>query len=98
MAYEDRYKSNISEPVHNIIMEGREKLTVSGVEDVDSFDENEVITKTVRGRLIIRGEGLHLEKLSLDTGEIIACGRVDSLDYETDGPQESGGFFARLFR
>ena len=92
------YRGNYSEPVHNVIMEGREKLTVSGVEDVDSFDENEVIAKTVRGRLIIRGDGLRLEKLSLDTGEIIACGRVDSLEYETDGTQESGGFFARLFR
>lgn len=98
MAYEDRYKAGISEPIHNIIMEGREKLTVSGVEDVDSFDESEVIAKTVRGRLVIRGEGLKLEKLSLDTGEIIACGRVDSLEYETDSHTESGGFFARLFR
>lgn len=96
MAYD--YRGNISEPVHNVIMEGREKLTVSGVEDVDSFDENEVIAKTVRGRLIIRGEDLKLEKLSLDTGEIIACGRVDSFEYESDGPHETGGFFARLFR
>ena len=96
MAYD--YRGNVSEPVHNVIMEGREKLTVSGVEDVDSFDENEVIAKTVRGRLIIRGEDLKLEKLSLDTGEIIACGRVDSFEYENDGPHDSGGFFARLFR
>lgn len=98
MAYEDRYRNGISEPAHNVIMEGREKLTVSGVEDVDSFDENEVIAKTVRGRLVIRGDGLKLEKLSLDTGEIIACGRIDGFEYESDGIQDSGGFFARLFR
>ena len=98
MAYEERYKSGGMEPVHNVIMEGREKLTVSGVDDVDSFDEVEIIAKTVRGRLTIRGEGLHLEKLSLDTGEIIACGRIDGLEYEGESVQESGGFFARLFR
>lgn len=98
MAYEERYKSGGIEPVHNVIMEGREKLTVSGVDDVDSFDEVEIIAKTVRGRLVIRGEGLHLEKLSLDTGEIIACGRIDALEYEGESNQESGGFLARLFR
>lgn len=92
------YRVNITEPVHNVIMEGREKLTVSGVEDVDSFDENEIISKTVRGRLVIRGEAMKLEKLSLDTGEITALGKIDSIEYENDDSQETGGFLSRLFR
>ncbi|MBE6949421.1 MAG: sporulation protein YabP [Ruminococcaceae bacterium] len=95
MAYD--YRGNLPEAAHNVIMEGREKLTVSGVEDVDSFDESEVTVKTVRGRMIIRGEALKLEKLSLDTGEIIACGKIDSLEYDSESTHESGGFFARLF-
>jgi sporulation protein YabP len=96
MTYEDKYKT-AAEPAHNLILEGREKLTVSGVEDVDSFDETEITAKTVRGRLVIRGEELHLEKLSLDGGEIVACGRIDAMEYEGESSEE-GGFFSRLFR
>ena len=98
MTYDDKYKSGSPEPQHNVIMEGRERLTVTGVEDVDSFDEDAVAVATVRGRLVIRGEGLRLEKLSLDTGEIIACGRVDSMEYAGEDALESGGLFSRLFR
>lgn len=94
----NEYRGSTSEPIHNVIMEGREKLSVSGVEDVDSFDENEIIIKTVRGRLFIRGENMKLEKLSLDSGEISAIGRIDSLEYEGGDSQEAGGFFSRLFR
>ena len=96
MVYEDKYKT-APEPAHNLILEGREKLTVSGVEDVDSFDETEIVAKTVRGKLVIRGEELHLEKLSLDGGEIIACGKIDAMEYEGENG-DGGGFFARLFR
>ncbi len=51
----------------------------------------------MRGRLVIRGEELHLEKLSLDGGEIVACGRIDAMEYEGESSEE-GGFFSRLFR
>jgi sporulation protein YabP len=73
-------------------MEGREKLTVTGVEDVDSFDEEEVVCSTVRGKLVIRGGELRLEKLSLDTGEIVACGRIDGIEYGGEDTAESAGF------
>ena len=95
MAYD--YRGNISEPVHNVIMEGREKLTVSGVEDVDSFDEARISMTTAKGGLTIYGQGLHIEKLSLDTGEVIVEGTIDRLEYADDLP-ETGGFFRRLFR
>jgi sporulation protein YabP len=98
MAYEDKYRGPGAEPQHNVIMEGREKLTVTGVEDVDSFDEEEVVCSTVRGKLVIRGGELRLEKLSLDTGEIVACGRIDGIEYGGEDTAESAGFLSRLFR
>lgn len=63
----------------------------------ESFDENTIIMTTVKGTLVVRGEDLHIEKLSLDGGDLRVEGVVDSLSYEDDS-RERGGFFARLLR
>ena len=75
-------------------LEGRERLTVTGVTDVDRFDEAAVVLQTTQGTLIVRGEGLHMQTLSLEGGEVSIDGTVDSLTYEDASP---AGFFARLF-
>ncbi len=80
---------------HHIIMEERSKLSVTGVEDVLSFDEAEIITRTAQGNLIIRGTGLHIGKLMLDTGEVSVEGTVRELVYE-EVPVASG-LWAKLF-
>lgn len=79
---------------HHILLENRDRLVVSGVEEVERFDENEIVLATCQGALIIRGENLHIEQLSLDGGELKVEGSVDSMTYEA--PQERRGFFARL--
>ena len=94
MAYEETYKSP-AKP-HSLTLDRPAALSLSGVEDVGSFDEQAVQLTTSGGRLTVRGSGLHMEKMSLETGEVLLSGRVDSLDYE-DTP-EARGFFARLFR
>ena len=83
--------------LHSVVMEGRKKLSVSGVEEVESFDEHTIVMSTSLGVLVVRGEDLHIEALSLEGGELKVEGDVDSLTYEEDGRRE-GGFFARLFR
>ena len=80
---------------HHLILEDRENLTVSGVEEVESFDENTIVMDTAQGTLIVRGEGLHIEKLSLDGGDLKVEGMVESLTYE-ETRRNKGGFFARL--
>mgnify|MGYP000956763267 CR=1 FL=1 len=82
---------------HRVVLEDRSRLTVSGVEEVERFDENTVVLSTAQGGLEIQGEGLHIEKLSLDGGDLRGEGVVDSLSYEDDS-RERGGFFARLLR
>jgi sporulation protein YabP len=79
---------------HHLILEDRESLTVSGVEEVESFDENTIVMDTALGALVVRGEGLHIEKLSLDGGDLKVEGTVESLTYEE--PRGRGGFLARL--
>ena len=81
----------------NIILEDRKTLSVSGVSDVDSFDEQTVTVFTELGELSVRGADLHITKLSVETGELTLDGRIDALIYTQEQPK-SGGFFARMFR
>ena len=86
---------NESNTPHRITLDERSRLTVSGVDGVDSFDETSIVMSTNQGSLIIRGSDLHIEKLSLDGGDLLVQGSVDSLTYEEDDRRES--FLSRLF-
>lgn len=87
---------NVPQTTHRLELDGRESLTVSGVEDVERFDETGIVMSTAAGTLVITGEDLHIGKLSLDGGELHVDGRIDSLTYEDRSPGR-GGFFSRLF-
>ena len=82
---------------HNIIMEQRNKLTITGVTDIDSFDEQTVLLFTGLGELAIRGENLHINRIDVDTGEVNLEGEIDSLTYADNQPNK-GGFFGQLFK
>lgn len=94
MVYEDKVKAG-SKP-HNVIIEDRARISVSGVEDVDSFDEKQIILRTNKGSLILRGADLHIDKLSLDTGELLVTGLITDLGYEETAP--GGSLWSRLFK
>lgn len=84
---------------HNIVLEGRRMLTVSGVSDVDSFDEETVVIFTELGELTVKGSNLHINKLSVDVGELTVEGDISALIYsENPGNSSGGGFFSRVFR
>lgn len=87
---------NLQAP-HRVVLEERGSLSVTGVEEVERFDEEEIVMSTVRGTMVVRGTGLHIEKLSLDGGELKVEGNVDTLTYEDEGGGERTGFLARLF-
>ena len=89
-------KRNPSMP-HNLVLEDRRLLTVSGVSDVDSFDEETVIVFTDSWELTVRGSDLHINRLSVEMGELTVEGRIGALIYSED-VQKSGGFFSRVFR
>lgn len=88
--------NSMPQSAHRLELTGRERLTVSGVEDVERFDETGIVMSTSAGTLVVTGEDLHIGKLSLDGGELHVEGRVDSVTYEDDGAGR-GGFFSRLF-
>ena len=81
---------------HRVEVMSRETMQVSGVEDVERFDEVEIVMRTTAGVLVVTGEDLHIGKLSLEGGELQVDGRIDSVSYE-DGAAETGGLLRRLF-
>lgn len=93
MSYKE--KQQPSAKTHSISMENRTKLNITGVEDVESFDENAIIMNTSQGDLIVRGTGLHIGRISLDVGQLSVEGSISELSYEDKAP--SGGFWQKLF-
>ena len=81
---------------HNIIVEDRKKMTLTGVKDVLSFDEETVVLDTSLGRLTVKGSGLHIVNFDTKSGDLSAEGRLYALVYTTE--EKNGGFFSRVFR
>ena len=90
------YEGGLAAP-HHVVIEDRKGLTVSGVEDVERFDENTIVLSTSRGAMVVAGENLHIEKLSLDGGDLKVDGDIDSVSYEEESAGR-GGFLSRLLR
>lgn len=82
---------------HNVIMEERKKLSVSGVTDIDSFDEQTIIAITEQGEMTIRGWNLHITRLNLEQSELMVEGEILSLTY-TDVRPQAKGFLSKVFR
>lgn len=82
---------------HNVVMENRKRLNISGVSDVDSFDEQMIAVFTDMGELTIKGSDLHIIKLSVETGDLTVEGSIYGLVYADDGPKKEG-FLSKVFR
>lgn len=85
---------------HKVIIEGRERITITSVEDVDSFNENEVIFLTGLGMMTVIGEELHIAKLNLEEGELVIDGQIQAADYadHEEIRMNKGGIFYKIFK
>ncbi|MCI8444296.1 MAG: sporulation protein YabP [Clostridia bacterium] len=86
--------------IQNIILENRQKLSISGVLDVLSFDDQVVILETELGLLTVKGESLRINKLSIDTSEVIVEGDISSLTYSDNKNTEKnkGSLISKIFK
>ena len=82
---------------HSVLLENKEKLTLSGVTDVEQFDPDHLTVQTDHGRLEIRGDNLQVTRLSLETGDMCAEGTVEAIAY-TGIEKGAGGLFSKVFR
>lgn len=88
-------KTTVSAP-HNLIMENRKNLRISGVNDIESFTESRIVLSTVMGELVIKGDDLHVVALDAESGDFSMTGCVNSLSYNRHSVMD--GPIKKLFR
>ena len=82
---------------HTVTIKSRTSLVLTGITDIDSFNEEQVSVFTAEGELVIMGQGLHIGKIDVDKGELTLDGQIDSLEY-TDNPAPGAKIWEKLFR
>ena len=99
MNIEERKSISNTAVIQNLVLENREKLSISGVIDVLSFDDQVVVVETELGLLNIKGDNLRINKLSLDTSEVVVEGEIYSLNYTDKNPdKKSGSIIGKIFK
>jgi len=100
MPIEDRKTMTNTNIIQNLVLENREKLSISGVLDVLSFDDQVVIVETELGLLTVKGENLRINKLSIDTSEVVVEGEIYNLAYSENDldKKSSGSFLGKIFK
>ena len=93
MPYEEVPK--VAARPHNLNLEGRTKLSISGVNDVSGFDENLIVLSTDLGDLTVRGQALHIDRIDLDAGQLEVRGSIQELSYGES--TKNGSLWTRLF-
>lgn len=81
---------------HSIITENRKKITLSGINQVLSFDDETIMLDTCCGKLAIKGMGLHIVNFNVESGDLSAEGKINALIYTAE--ENIGGFLSRIFR
>lgn len=97
MTIEER-KSMSSTTIQNLVLENREKLSISGVLDVLSFDDQVVIVETELGLLNVKGDNLRINKLSIDTSEVVVEGDMYSLVYSEKSSDKKSSLIGKIFK
>ena len=94
----DERKSINTGVIQNLILENRGKLSISGVNDVLSFDDQVVMVETELGLLTVKGENIRINKLSIDTSEVIIEGDISYLAYsDKELEKNKGNLISKLF-
>lgn len=84
---------------HRVLLENRKKAVITGVQEIHSFNENEVLLLSEAGKILLKGEQLHVRKLNLEKGDAEVEGRVDSLSYLTrNAHKKDESILKRMFR
>ena len=86
--------------MHKVTMTNRRSCAINGVKDVLSFDEHEILLETEQGMLMIKGDELHVNRLTLDKGEVDVDGKIDSFTYSdvANIGNKNESFLSKLFR
>ena len=89
---------NIKFKNQNILVEDRNKVTITGVDQVESFNENTIVLKTIKGGMIIKGENLNVDKLNLDDGNVKISGIINGVYYVDKDSSQKGNIIGKIFK
>ncbi len=89
-------EKSVSVP-HTLIIDSRNRLSISGVTEIGAFDEENLVVYTSFGELTLTGEGIQVSEMNAQTGQVTAQGRFDSMKY-SDKTAKKSGFLARVFK
>ena len=90
---------NSNSAIQNLVLENREKLSISGVLDVLSFDDQIVILETELGLLTIKSKNIRINKLSINTTEVVLKGEITSMSYtDKETTKKESSFLGKIFK
>ena len=96
--WEETMEEKKVQGIHNMIMENRSKITLTGVKDKHSFDDEIVLVETEQGILTIKGVDLKMNKLNLDNSELIVEGKIIALIYSESEIEKKNKVFNKIFK
>ncbi len=82
--------------MHDLVIESRKKVTMTGIKDVESFDEETIVAESECGEITLHGKNLKISRLSVESGDMTVEGEIDSVIYSEGRP--TGSFFSRVFK
>ena len=82
----------------NILVENRKNMTITGVDQVDSFNDNTIILRTIKGGLTIKGEELNIGQLNLDSGNVKIDGTINGIIYNNKDSSSKGNLIGKIFK
>ena len=95
----DRKATVLNRQRHQLTLRNRERLSLDGVTNVESFDQEEIVLETDAGQLVVKGEGLHIREFNVEATTLELVGKVRSMEYaEPSAAQKGKGLLSRLFR
>ena len=89
---------SIEKQQHELMLKARKEMNISGVKDVESFDEQCVVLHTSAGEMTVEGVSLKVGTLDVERGIVALSGRIDAVFYSIEDRQEKKGLFGKLFR
>lgn len=95
---ENKKELKVEDKKSNLVLENRKKLSLTGVLEVISFDEEKILLNTWLGMLAIKGQGLKMNKLDVQNGDVMIDGMIHSIVYTGEVKKEKDSLISRLFK
>jgi sporulation protein YabP len=95
---ENKKELKVEERKSNLALENRKKIVLTGVVEVLSFDEEKILLNTCLGMLTVKGEGLKMNKLDVQNGDVVIIGKISAMIYTGEVKKQKENIFKKIFK